>query len=143
MRITERFAVVIDCNQYRVVTFIIWCYLISYILLDFNQLECWYKYNSFSGSAAQVSHLAHRPVTSCLQIHVVATLQLGLWKVRIDDIKSKTMAKRCIAISTSLQNSQKSLILFLLKKQQKKIITDEDGIRTHAGRPQWISSPSP
>ena len=25
----------------------------------------------------------------------------------------------------------------------KKIVTDEDGIRTHAGRAQWISSPSP
>ena len=55
VRITEEFAVVTDCIQYRVVTFILWCYF-------------------------------------------------GLWKVRIGHIKSKTMVKRCIAISTLLQN---------------------------------------
>ena len=29
------------------------------------------------------------------------------------------------------------------KSKWKKFHIDEDGIRTHAGKPQWISSPSP
>ena len=29
------------------------------------------------------------------------------------------------------------------KEGKNKIFIDEDGIRTHAGRAQWISSPSP
>ena len=29
------------------------------------------------------------------------------------------------------------------EKEEKQKNIDEDGIRTHAGRPQWISSPSP
>ena len=42
------------------------------------------------------------------------------------------------------KNCQKnySRIVGFLWKWKKKLI-DEDGIRTHAGRAQWISSPSP
>ena len=31
----------------------------------------------------------------------------------------------------------------IIMARKKKKYTDEDEIRTHAGKPQWISSPSP
>ena len=43
---------------------------------------------------------------------------------------------------------QNTATLLDIKSQQlcvkkNQFIIDEDGIRTHAGKPQWISSPSP
>ena len=38
------------------------------------------------------------------------------------------------------------VLIYLYERKRSKlkiILIDEDGIRTHAGRPQWISSPSP
>ena len=41
----------------------------------------------------------------------------------------------------SLQNHIEKISFPAIVNKIKQI--DEDGIRTHAGKPQWISSPSP
>ena len=49
------------------------------------------------------------------------------WYVRIENINDVTL-KKCTE---------------QIKKASRKKTSDEDGIRTHACRAQWISSPSP
>ena len=44
-------------------------------------------------------------------------------------------------LSITTHTCKKKILQFLIKT--KATNSDEDEIRTHAGKPQWISSPSP